>query len=149
LGKPLEWRRVLRHSPTKVVQGTVRRHYEQYRRENGIPYRCDIPDCRFHHGDLTWNGKPLRMILDHIRGDSRDNRPAQLRFLCPNCDSQELETRGGANKGRVRPSSGGRSIRSRGGNWQTELITDPGKFRVFASPTKRGKARRRRGPSSS
>jgi len=39
-------------------------------------------------------------VLDHKNGNSRDNDVENLRYLCPNCESQ-LDTRGGANKGRV------------------------------------------------
>lgn len=35
-----------------------------------------------------WNGKPLVLILDHINGISNDHRIENLRFLCPNCNSQ-------------------------------------------------------------
>jgi hypothetical protein len=42
----------------------------------------------------------LGLILDHVEGNKYDNHPSSLRYLCPNCDSQ-LETRGGANRGRL------------------------------------------------
>jgi hypothetical protein len=32
-----------------------------------------------------WLGKPIPLELDHINGDSTDNRIDNLRILCPNC----------------------------------------------------------------
>nr|WP_308432137.1 HNH endonuclease [Streptomyces massasporeus] len=32
-----------------------------------------------------WNGKPLRLEVDHVNGDWWDNRPGNLQLLCPNC----------------------------------------------------------------
>jgi hypothetical protein len=58
---------------------------------------------------LVWNYKKLPLTLDHKNGVNSDDRPANLRFLCPNCDAQ-LPTRGGANRGRVQKSPGGFGI---------------------------------------
>lgn len=35
-----------------------------------------------------WNGGKLVLVLDHINGINNDNRIENLRFLCPNCNSQ-------------------------------------------------------------
>ncbi|SDY38539.1 HNH endonuclease [Nitrosomonas sp. Nm58] len=86
---------------------TVRRHYLAWRKRQGLPERCDNSSCQFFSVPLQWNGKPLPLILDHESGNSRDNRTENLRLLCPNCDSQNTSTRGGANAGRIKVLPGG------------------------------------------
>lgn len=56
-----------------------------------IPYQCAVCNC-----DPIWNSQELVLILDHINGNNRDHRITNLRFVCPNCNSQ-LETFGGRN----------------------------------------------------
>ncbi len=91
---------VLRYSPKPASRSTVRRHYAAWREANAIQPRCDIEPCVYFSSPLLWAGKKLPLILDHINGNNRDNSPNNLRYICPNCDSQLL-TRGGANRGRV------------------------------------------------
>lgn len=39
--------------------------------------------------DEVYNGKSLVLEIDHINGNSWDDRPENLRWLCPNCHSQQ------------------------------------------------------------
>ncbi|WP_426246053.1 HNH endonuclease signature motif containing protein [Nocardioides sp. LHG3406-4] len=54
---------------------------------------CDGPD--------TWCDRELVFVLDHIDGDADNNVRANLRLVCPNCDSQ-LTTYKNRNSGRGR-----------------------------------------------
>lgn len=65
-------------------------------KHNLIPYQCAI--CG-NTGE--WNNKPLTLTLDHINGINNDNRLENLRFVCPNCDSQQ-DTYGSKNRNNKR-----------------------------------------------
>lgn len=39
-------------------------------------------------GINEWDNKPLKLHLDHIDGNKKNNKRKNLRFLCPNCHSQ-------------------------------------------------------------
>lgn len=39
-------------------------------------------------GLVEWQGKTLKLDVDHINGVPNDNRVENLRFLCPNCHRQ-------------------------------------------------------------
>lgn len=60
--------------------------------EQGRSYECE--GCE--QGD-EWHGRELRLQVDHINGEKTDNRPENLRFLCPNCHS--VTETWGKNKG--------------------------------------------------
>lgn len=110
----------------KFSRDTVRRHYLNWREKRNpqMPVRCDNPKCFFHTKELVWNNKPIKPILDHINGNNSDNRPKNLRLLCPNCDSQ-LETRGGRNRGRIEKSEGGFAVVQKDGKRNFILPVEP------------------------
>ena len=60
-------------------------------KQNLIPYVCSICGQQ-----PQWQNKKLVLVLDHINGDHFDCRLQNLRFVCPNCNSQ-LETTCGKN----------------------------------------------------
>lgn len=56
--------------------------------ENIKARRCESCDNEW------WMGKPIPLELDHINGDSNDNRLENLRVLCPNCHANTDTYRG-------------------------------------------------------
>ncbi len=138
-GKKLKSDLVLRWSDKPPSRSTVHRHYREWREQQGIPVRCDNEGCMFHGKELLWNGKALKPILDHINGNRNDNRPENLRYLCPNCDSQ-LSTRGGGNKGRVKNDEHGYEISDKDGRKSTLIaISDPPTTKAEAMTCNAGK----------
>jgi len=69
-----------------VENSTYARHNLKRRiiEEKLIEYKCV---CCGNNGE--YNNKPLVLQLDHINGVNNDHRLDNLRFLCPNCHSQQ------------------------------------------------------------
>jgi len=66
----------------KVLRGYIARH-------NILEYKCQNCGC-----DGTWQNKTIALEVDHINGDSSDNRIENLRYLCPNCHALTKTYRG-------------------------------------------------------
>ncbi|MCX5397294.1 HNH endonuclease [Streptomyces sp. NBC_00102] len=74
----------------RVPGGRLRR--ELLRR--GIPESCAVCGT-----GTEWNGKPLRLEVDHKSGEWWDNRPDNLRLICPNCHAVTDTYRGRKRRG--------------------------------------------------
>ncbi|MFE7382596.1 HNH endonuclease [Streptomyces zhihengii] len=60
-----------------------------------------VPDlCALCGVAPWWNGRPLRLEVDHLNGRWWDDRPGNLRLLCPNCHAV-TDTWRGRNRGRA------------------------------------------------
>jgi len=57
--------------------------------------------CALCGMEPEWQGAPLVFVLDHVDGNSSDNSRANVRLICPNCDSQ-LPTYKARNRGNGR-----------------------------------------------
>ena len=123
--KSISLEQVLRYKPSPVNRSTVHRYYAIWRVRNGLLNRCDVSACPFHTQPLRWLDGNLPFILDHANGNKFDNRPRNLRYLCPNCDSQQA-TRGGKNKGRVKELNDGGFVLVEKGERHQYILVTPG-----------------------
>ena len=88
-GKPSLKRKTADQILIVLPEGSRRPKLSQLKRamkESGLQEvcSCGIID--------TWNGKPIVLEVDHIDGDWLNNNLDNLRFICPNCHSQEATT---------------------------------------------------------
>lgn len=78
-----------------VEHSTAKRNEIRYTilKRNLLEYKCF--DCGLID---VYNGKTLTLQLDHINGVNDDHRLENLRWLCPNCHSQQPTSYGRNNK---------------------------------------------------
>lgn len=78
--------RKLNDADVFVENSSYARHNLKARiiKQNLLTYKCVCCGNKGEH-----NGKPLVLQLDHINGINNDHRLENLRFLCPNCHTQQ------------------------------------------------------------
>jgi 5-methylcytosine-specific restriction endonuclease McrA len=86
-----------RNEEVFIEESTYPRHRLKGRilKQNLIEYKCQCCGIKDE-----WNKQKLVLQLDHINGINNDNRLENLRFLCPNCHSQQ-DTFAARNKNRA------------------------------------------------
>ena len=91
--KMKEWIR----SNIKIGKSIARRYLNETQ-----GYKCSV--CLLSE----WLKKPLVLEIDHTDGDAYNNRPENLRLICPNCHSQTstFKNRNKGNGRKLRNSSG-------------------------------------------
>jgi hypothetical protein len=93
------WQQILIAGNYRVDSRTLRFYFDLYRNEQRIAEECAMDVCPTRASAL-WLGSPLPLELDHENGNECDNRPGNLRLLCPICHRQQ-PTDKGKNIGRV------------------------------------------------
>jgi len=92
LGKSKLGRIANKHSVTSFTEEVLKKDGKAWKSSHIKPmlFKFNLKDniCEECCLEPFWNGKEIKLQLDHIDGDTLNNELENLRILCPNCHSQ-------------------------------------------------------------
>jgi hypothetical protein len=90
----IKWSSLKKKAPNKIpldeILEGLHPYYQTFKLKNRLisegikENKCEI--CEISE----WNGKELKMQLDHKDGDSHNHNILNLQMICPNCHSQTI-----------------------------------------------------------
>lgn len=97
-----DWRRKTNDAKILAEPDILGEVYRDHATQKLFLLRVGLHECSVC-GITEWQGQPVPLVMDHVDGNSENDKMSNLRLVCGNCDMQ-LPTYKSKNKGKGRAS---------------------------------------------